>query len=128
MGACFGTKYHKCKTEAGFGRKKREKILSEGWAQNLANELHQPIRRRFPKRRVYFHMELTTFGQLIWSKWEKFSKWNKGIRYLLMVIDVFSKFGWIRPPERQARANCCRCFSIHIQGASEAKTENALVG
>ena len=27
----------------------------------------------------------------------KFSKWNKGIRYLLMVIDVFSKFGWIRP-------------------------------
>ena len=27
----------------------------------------------------------------------KFSKWNKGIKYLLMVIDVFSKFGWIRP-------------------------------
>ena len=27
----------------------------------------------------------------------KFSKWNKGIKYLLMVIDVFSKFGWIEP-------------------------------
>ena len=27
----------------------------------------------------------------------KFSKWNKGIRYLLMVIDVSSKFGWIEP-------------------------------
>ena len=26
----------------------------------------------------------------------KFSKWN-GVRYLLMVIDVFSKFGWIEP-------------------------------
>ena len=27
----------------------------------------------------------------------KFSKWNKGIKYLLMVIDVFSKYGWIKP-------------------------------
>ena len=49
------------------------------------------------QRGELFHMELTTFGQLIWSKWENFSKWNEGIRYLLMVIDVFSKFGWIRP-------------------------------
>ena len=27
----------------------------------------------------------------------KFIKWNNGVRYLLMVIDVFSKFGWIEP-------------------------------
>ena len=27
----------------------------------------------------------------------KFSKWNNGVKYLLMVIDVFSKFGWIEP-------------------------------
>ena len=28
---------------------------------------------------------------------QKFSKWNKGVKYLLMVIDVFSKNGWIKP-------------------------------
>ena len=28
---------------------------------------------------------------------QQFSKWNKGHRYLLMVIDVFSKYGWIVP-------------------------------
>ena len=28
---------------------------------------------------------------------QQFSKWNKGYRYLLMVIDVFSKYGWIVP-------------------------------
>ena len=28
---------------------------------------------------------------------QKFSKWNKGAKYLLMVIDVFSKYGWIKP-------------------------------
>ena len=28
---------------------------------------------------------------------QQFSKWNKGYKYLLMVIDVFSKYGWIVP-------------------------------
>lgn len=28
---------------------------------------------------------------------QRFSKWNKGYRYLLMVLDVFSKYGWIEP-------------------------------
>ena len=28
---------------------------------------------------------------------QQFSKWNKGFRYLLMVLDVFSKYGWIVP-------------------------------
>ena len=28
---------------------------------------------------------------------KKISKWNKGYKYLLMVIDVFSKYGWIVP-------------------------------
>lgn len=26
---------------------------------------------------------------------QKFSKWNRGYRYLLMIIEVFSKYGWI---------------------------------
>ena len=28
---------------------------------------------------------------------QQFSKWNKGYKYLLMVIDIFSKYGWIIP-------------------------------
>ena len=30
---------------------------------------------------------------------QRFSKRNKGYKYLIMVIDVFSKYGWIRPLE-----------------------------
>lgn len=56
---------------------------------------HKPVRRKFPKRRVI------SYGiDKIWSaglvEMQKFSKWNKGIKYLLMVIDVFSKYGWIK--------------------------------
>ena len=28
---------------------------------------------------------------------QKLSKWNKGCKYILMVLDIFSKYGWIVP-------------------------------
>ena len=31
------------------------------------------------------------------AEMKQVSKWNKGIKYPLMVIDVFSKYGWIIP-------------------------------
>ena len=97
--------------------------MSEGWAQNLANELHQPIRRQFPKRRVI------SYGiDNIWAadlvEMGKFSKWNKGTKYLLMVIDVFSKFGWIRPlkdKRGQTVADAFRSIFAERSGAEPSK-------
>ena len=70
--------------------------MSLDWSQQLAGELHKPIARNFRKRRVI------SYGvDKIWTadlvEIQKYSKWNKGIKYLLMVIDVFSKYGWIEP-------------------------------
>ena len=70
--------------------------MSSDWSQQLAEELHKPITRNFRKRRVI------SYGiDEIWAtdlvEIQKFSNWNKGITYLLMVIDVFSKYGWIVP-------------------------------
>ena len=70
--------------------------MNDDWHSLLAAQLHKPVKRNFPKRRV-----LTNGIDEIWAadlvEMGKFSKWNKGIKYLLMVIDVFSKFGWIEP-------------------------------
>ena len=70
--------------------------MSGDWAQQLAEELHKPITRKFTKRRVF-----VKGVDEIWAadlfEMGKFSDWNKGFKYLLMVIDVFSKFGWIEP-------------------------------
>ena len=68
--------------------------MSNDWSQQLAEELHKPITRNFRKRRVI------SYGiDKIWAadlvEIQKYSKWNKGIKYLLTVIDVFSKYGWI---------------------------------
>jgi len=65
--------------------------LSSDWAQ-LAEELHKPIKRKFAKRRVIAKgIDDIRASDLV--QMGKFSQWNNGIKYLLMVIDVFSKYG-----------------------------------
>ena len=70
-------------------------MSSSDWSQQLADELHKPITRNFQKRLV-----ISNGIDEIWAadlvEMEEFSKWKKGIKYLLMVIDVFSKYGWIK--------------------------------
>ena len=62
----------------------------------LANELHKPIIRKFKKRKVY-----SSFRDNIWgvdlADMQSLSKYNKGIKYLLRAIDLFSKYPWVVP-------------------------------
>ena len=62
----------------------------------LADEIHKPITRKFKKRKVY-----STFKDNIWgcdlADMQLVSKHNKGIKYLLCVIDLFSKYAWVVP-------------------------------
>ena len=70
--------------------------MSNDWSQQLAEELHKPITRNFRKRKVIsYGVDKIWAGDLV--EMQKYSKWNKGIKYLLMVIDAFSKYGWIVP-------------------------------
>ena len=65
-------------------------------AQTLAEELHKPIRRKFKRRRV-----LVGGIDRIWAAdlvdMQAFTKFNRGVKYLLAVIDVFSKYRWLIP-------------------------------
>ena len=62
----------------------------------LANELHKQIIRKFKKIRVY-----SSFRDNIWgfdlADIKSLSKYNKGIKYLLCAIDLFSKYAWVVP-------------------------------
>ena len=64
------------------------------WTDALAEELHKPVTRKFKKRRVY-----AGGVDKIWAAdivdMKAFAKDNKGVKYLLTVLDVFSKYGWI---------------------------------
>ena len=64
--------------------------------RQLANELHKPIIRKFKEIKVY-----SSFKDNIWgadlADMQLVSKYNKGIRYILCAIDLFSKYAFVVP-------------------------------
>ena len=64
--------------------------------QQLPNELRKPIIRKFKKIRVY-----SSFKDNFWgadsADMQLISKHNKAIRFLLCVINLFSKYAWVFP-------------------------------
>ena len=66
------------------------------WSDALAEELHKPVTRKFKKRIVYARgVDKIWAADLVDMK--AFAQENKGVKYLLTVLDVFSKYGWIVP-------------------------------
>ena len=69
-----------------------------GWElkKSLAEELHKPIRRKFKKHKV-----LVNGLDRIWAAdlvdMQAFSKFNRDVKYIFAVIDVFSEYGWLIP-------------------------------
>ena len=65
--------------------------------QLLAEELHKPIIRKFKRERWVY----SSFKDNIWgvdlADMQLLSKFNKGIRFLLCIIDFFSKYAWVIP-------------------------------
>ena len=61
---------------------------------DLAKEVHKPVIKRFQRRKVYARFkdkiraaDLAEMGSL--------SSSNRGFKYLLCVLDVFTKYAWL---------------------------------
>ena len=64
--------------------------------EELAKKLHEPIIRKFKKRTVYSRFKDNIWGADL-ADMQLISKFNKGFRFLLCVIDIFSKYAWVVP-------------------------------
>ena len=83
------------------GVKKNDTI----WTDQLADELHKPIIKKFPKRKVYVNgIDKIWAADLV--KMQAFSKFNHGVRYLLTVIDVFKI--WLDASAQRQNWKICR--------------------
>ena len=89
--------------------------------QQLANELHKPIIRKFRKRKVYFLFEYNIWGVDL-TDMQLISKYNKGIRYLLRIIDLFSKYAWVVPLKDKKGIAIVNAFQS-ILGSSKRKQD-----
>ena len=64
--------------------------------EELANELHKPIIKKFKKRTVYSLFKDNIQGADL-ADMQLISKFNKVFRFLLCVIGIFSKFALVVP-------------------------------
>ena len=99
---------HLIKNSVGSGAKRiNTKITPQN--EQLAEELHKPIIRKFKKRKIY-----STFKDNIWgvdlADMQLLSKYNKGIRFLLCVIDIFSKYAWLVPLKDKKGISIVKAF------------------
>ena len=60
--------------------------------EQLAEERHKPVIRKFKRREVY-----SAFKDHIWAADLADIQFNKGFRFLLCVIDIYSKYAWVVP-------------------------------
>ena len=88
-----------------FDKKSRVSGVAALQKEQLAEELHKPIIKKFKRRKVY-----SALKDNIWSAelvdMQLISKYNKGIRFLLCVIDIFCKYAWVIPL-KEKRCNYC---------------------
>ena len=70
--------------------------------EQLAKELHKPIIRKFKKRKVYSGFKDNNWGADL-ADMQLISKFDKGFRFLLCVIDMFSKYAWVVPLKDKKR-------------------------
>ena len=75
----------------------------------MADELHKPIRKQFLKRHVYASgVDEILAAYLV--EMQAFARQNKGYKYILMIIDVFSKYGWAIPLKSKTGVEVARAF------------------
>ena len=99
------------------------KLIPE--SKQLANELHKPITRKFEKRKVY-----STFKDNIWgvdlADMQLLSKYNKGIRFLLCVIDIFSKYAWVVSLKDKKGISIVKAFQNILKQSNSKRKPNKI--
>ena len=77
--------------------------------EQLAEELHKYIIKKFKKRKVY-----SAFKDNIWgadlANMQLIRKFNKGFRFFLCVIDIFSKYTWVVPLKDKIGVSIANAF------------------
>ena len=107
--------------QSGFlkNTKHKDKKLVKQELESLdAYTLHKDIRRKFQRRKIKL-----LFINNLWSSdlkdIRKYSKHNNGIKYLLIVIDAFSKMAYVEQLKKKDTKSVIAAFSRIIGRAGE---------
>jgi transposase InsO family protein len=100
------------------GVKRRD--VKEWLQEQETYTLHKPVRHRFPRSKVIvagidfqWQADLTSLISL--------SKYNRGYKYLLCVIDVLSKYAWVIPLKNKTGLTLIQAFKTILRQGRQPK-------
>lgn len=114
----FETTYYNPSHPASFSRAENLKNVKGVDKNNVvpwlesqdAYTMHRLIRRRFP-RRMYNVNNIDDVWEADLADLRSIATYNDGYKYILVVIDVLSKFAWIEPLHDKTSGSVTRAFS-----------------
>ena len=80
----------------------------------LADELHKPVIKKFNKRKVYSQFKDNIWG-VDFAEMQSLSRKNKGIKYLLCAIDLYSKYAFVIPLKDKKGISIVNAFNKIIK-------------
>ena len=82
--------------------------------QGVVSEIHKPARRIFP-RRPFIVKGIDETWQTDLIEIQKYSRKNKGFRYLLVTIDVISKYACVKTLKTKKGEDVTRAFAAILK-------------
>ena len=80
----------------------------------LAEELHKPVIKKFNKSKVYSQFKDNIWGVNL-ADMQSLSKKNKGIKYILCAIDLYSKYAFVVPLKDKKGISIVNAFNKIIK-------------
>ena len=88
----------------------------------LADELHKPIINKFNKRNVYSQFKDNTWGVDL-ADMQSLSRKNKGIKYLMCAIDLYSKYAFVIPLKDKKGISIVSAFNEIIKQSNRKRNK-----
>ena len=88
----------------------------------LADELHQQIIREFKKTKVHSSLRDNIWGTDL-ADMKLISQFNKGFRFLLCVIDIFSRYVWVIPLKDKKGVSIVNAFQKILDDSKRKPNE-----
>ena len=88
----------------------------------LADEFHKPIIKKLKKKKVYCSFRDNIWGTDL-ADMQLISKVNKRFRFLLCVIDIFSKYAWVVPLKDKKGISIVNAFQKILKESDRSKVQ-----
>ena len=102
------------KKSMGSGTAKPSSLKRIASSSILADESHKPIIRKFNKRKVYSQFKDNKWGVDL-ADMQSLSRKNKGIKYLLCAVDLYSKYAFVIPLKDKKGISIVNAFNKIIK-------------